>query len=256
MLPKQFKPNHLYELIRLGRNNDGGYLVGKNSVINSSALISFGINDDCSFEKEFKNLHNIDVLCFDYDVGASFWFKKFRRALRKSLKGEIKLLKDFFINIFNYKFFFNRSGTFFFKKRIVGKKDNYLLSGEININKIIKNNNFKKNLFLKIDIEGSEYEILEDIISFCSYINGLVIEFHDVDLNLNKIINFINSIDLELIHIHPNNAINYRNNIPPCLEFSFERNPIIVSNDVHFPHNLDQKNDKSNDDLKLNFSIN
>jgi hypothetical protein len=255
MLPKQFKPNHLYELIRLGKNNDGGYLAGKNSVLNSSTLISFGINDDCSFEKEFKNLHNIDVLCFDHAVGAGFWFKKFRRALRKSLKGEIKLLKDFFINIFNYKFFFNRSGSFFYKQRIVGKDDNSLLLGEINIKKIINNNNLKKNLFLKIDIEGHEYEILDDIISFSSYINGLIIEFHDVDINLNKIITFINSIDLKLIHIHPNNSINYRNNIPPCLEFSFERNPIIVSNDVHFPHNLDQKNDKRNDDLKLNFSI-
>jgi hypothetical protein len=255
MLPKQFKPNHLYELIRLGKNNDGGYLAGKNSVLNSSTLISFGINDDCSFEKEFKNLHNIDVLCFDHAVGAGFWFKKFRRALRKSLKGEIKLLKDFFINIFNYKFLFNRSGSFFYKQRIVGKDENSLLLGEINIKKIINNNNLKKNLFLKIDIEGHEYEILDDIISFSSYMNGLIIEFHDVDLNLNKIITFINSIDLKLIHIHPNNSINYRNNIPPCLEFSFERNPIIVSNDVDFPHNLDQKNDKRNDDLKLNFSI-
>jgi len=35
MLPKQFKPNHLYDLIRLGRNNDGGYLVGENSVLNA-----------------------------------------------------------------------------------------------------------------------------------------------------------------------------------------------------------------------------
>jgi hypothetical protein len=255
MLPKQFKPNYLYDLIRLGKNNDGGYLVGKNSVLNSSTLISFGINDDCSFEKEFKNLNNLDVFCFDYDVDARFWFKKFRRALRKALKGEIKILKDFFINIYNYKIFFNRSGSFFYKQKIVGKEDNHLLFDEANINKIIKTNNLNKNIFLKIDIEGSEYEILQDIISFSSYINGLVIEFHDVDLNLNKIINFINSIDLELIHIHPNNSINYRNNIPPCLEFSFERNPIIVSNHVHFPHKLDQKNDKRNDDLKLNFSI-
>jgi len=76
MLPKQFKPNYLYDLIRLGKNNDGGYLVGKNSVLNSSTLISFGINDDCSFEKEFKNLNNLDVFCFDYDVDARFWFKK------------------------------------------------------------------------------------------------------------------------------------------------------------------------------------
>jgi len=254
MLPKQFKPSHLYDLIRLGRNNDGGYLVGKNSVLNSSVLISFGINDDCSFENEFKNLQNIDVFCFDYEVGGKFWFKKFRKALRKFLKGEIHLLKNFFFNIYNHKYFLNRSGCFLFKKRIVSKEDSYLLSNEININKIIKNNNLQKNLFLKIDIEGSEYEILNDIISYKSYISGLVIEFHDADLNLSKIINFINSIDLELIHIHPNNSVNYRNNIPPCLEFSFERNPIVVSSEVYFPHKLDQKNDKRNDDLKLIFS--
>jgi hypothetical protein len=256
MLPKQFKPNYLYDLIRLGKNNDGGYLVGKNSVLNSSTLISFGINDDCSFEKEFKNLNNLDVFCFDYDVDASFWFKKFRRALRKALKGEIKILKDFFINIYNYKIFFNRSGSFFYKQKIVGKEDNHLLFDEANINKIIKTNNLNKNIFLKIDIEGSEYEILQDIISFSSYINGLVIEFHDVDLNLNKIINFINSIDLNLIHIHPNNSTNCRNGIPSCLEFSFEKNPIIVGDNVNFPHNLDQKNDRRNNDLKLIFSIN
>ena len=191
MLPKEFKPKYLYDLIRLGRNNDGGYLIGKNSVLDSSALISFGINDDCSFEKEFKNLHNIDVLCFDHDIGIKFWFKKFRKALRKSFIGEIKLLKDFFVNIFNYKFFFNRQGSFLYKKKIVGKEDNNLLSNEININKIIKNNNLKKNLFLKIDIEGSEYEILEDLISFRDSINGLIIEFHDVHLHLNTIISFI-----------------------------------------------------------------
>lgn len=40
MLPKEFKPNHLYELIRLGKDNDGGYLVCKNSVKTSTALIS------------------------------------------------------------------------------------------------------------------------------------------------------------------------------------------------------------------------
>ena len=32
MLPKELKPKHLYNLLRLGRNNDGGYLVEKNSL--------------------------------------------------------------------------------------------------------------------------------------------------------------------------------------------------------------------------------
>ena len=118
MLPKQFKPNHLYDLIRLGRNNDGGYLVGKNSVLNTSALISFGIHDDCSFEKDFKNLNPTKVLCFDYTVDNKFWFKKFRRALRKFFKGEIWLIKEFFFNIYNYKKFFNKGDSFFYKKKL------------------------------------------------------------------------------------------------------------------------------------------
>ena len=32
MLPKNFKPKKNYDLIRLGKNNDGGYLVEKNSI--------------------------------------------------------------------------------------------------------------------------------------------------------------------------------------------------------------------------------
>ncbi len=254
MLPNQFKPNHLYDLIRLGKNNDGGYLVGRNSVFKSNTLISFGIHDDCSFEKDFKNLKNLKVLCFDYTVDNKFWFKKFRRALRKFFKGESWLIKEFFFNIYNYKKFFKEKDSFFYKKRIVGKKDSDLQSNEININKIIKNFDLKPQFFLKIDIEGSEYEILQDIISFNGYINALVIEFHDVHLNLNKITNFINTIDLKLIHVHPNNCSSYINNIPIVLEFSFERDPIVVGNYVNFPHYLDQKNDKKKDDLRLDFS--
>ena len=35
MLPKEFKPTYQYDLIRLGKDNDGGYLVEKNSLLNS-----------------------------------------------------------------------------------------------------------------------------------------------------------------------------------------------------------------------------
>ena len=125
MLLNKFKPNYLYDLIRLGRNNDGGYLVGKNSVLKSNVLISFSIRDDCSFEKGFKNLKNSKFLCFDYAVGNKFRFKKFRRASRKFFKEEIWLIKEFFFNICNYKKFFKEK-DFFFKKRIVGKKDSDL----------------------------------------------------------------------------------------------------------------------------------
>ena len=53
MLPKIFKPLNEYDLIRLGKDNDGGYLVEKESLAEAKSLISFGIAFDWSFEKHF-----------------------------------------------------------------------------------------------------------------------------------------------------------------------------------------------------------
>ena len=47
------KPKLKYQLQRVGKNNDGGYLVGINTIKQSKVLISYGINDDWSFEKIF-----------------------------------------------------------------------------------------------------------------------------------------------------------------------------------------------------------
>ena len=57
MLPKELKPKGLFNLIRLGKDNDGGYLICKHSLEEASCLISFGIDDDYSFEEDFKEEH-------------------------------------------------------------------------------------------------------------------------------------------------------------------------------------------------------
>ena len=60
---KIFKPVANYELIRLGRSNDGEYLVGKNSINNSEHLISMGLDLDWSIEEDFKkNLYHQRIL--------------------------------------------------------------------------------------------------------------------------------------------------------------------------------------------------
>jgi len=50
MLPNEFKPENEYDLIRLGQDNDGGYLVEKKSINNSKSLITLGLGYDCTFE--------------------------------------------------------------------------------------------------------------------------------------------------------------------------------------------------------------
>ena len=55
MLPKNFKPDGLYDLIRLGSDHDGGYLVDPSSIEESKALLALGIGKNWSFEKDFLN---------------------------------------------------------------------------------------------------------------------------------------------------------------------------------------------------------
>ena len=98
------------------------------------------------------------------------------------------------------------------------KFNNEVDSADINL--IIKENP-SNDIFFKIDIEGSEYRILSQLIKHSSHISGLVIEFHDCDLNLDKIINFVENFELQIVHIHVNNW-NYINSslfcgLPRCL---------------------------------------
>ena len=52
-LDNSLKPKFQYQLNRLGKKNDGGYLVGQETIKKAEVLISFGIKNDWSFEKRF-----------------------------------------------------------------------------------------------------------------------------------------------------------------------------------------------------------
>ena len=76
MLPKIFKPENEYDLIRLGQDNDGGYLIEKNSLSEAKSLISFGLSYDWSFEKKFFSIKGCPIHCYDPTIKYSS-IKKF-----------------------------------------------------------------------------------------------------------------------------------------------------------------------------------
>ena len=45
-IPKEFFPKFECDLIRLGNQHDGGYVVSKKSIENSKQLITFGLSND------------------------------------------------------------------------------------------------------------------------------------------------------------------------------------------------------------------
>lgn len=124
-----------------------------------------------------------------------------------------------------------------------------------------------KNVFLKVDIEGWEYRILDQLLKHPQSILGFVIEFHDVDLHQERIKDFISFLkSYSVVHAHANNfgSIDPNGN-PTSLEITFVRIDLVegfLPNDSEqtqeatYPiANLDFPNNSKKPDCVLNFAL-
>ena len=244
-LKLNFKPQNSFKLIRCGRNFDGGYLLTKKSIELAECLVSFGILDDCSFEEEFLKINSVNSYCYDHTVNNSYWKKRIYNDLGASIYN------------LNLKFFKNTLNRYIEFKKFFKRKTNFLEITTIkkgSLEKIISKNKLRQNIFLKIDIEGSEYRILDDIIKNREKFTGIVIEFHDVDINKDRIEKFIEKLNLKLTHIHPNNYGGVDEfGDPLVIEMTFEKDPEKNSEEFSLPNKYDQPNNPEAQDIKLIF---
>ena len=247
MLPKQLKPKFNYKLIRIGSHSDGGYLIENNSFLNSDFLIAGGINDNWEFEKQFKK----PFIAIDDRLSITYLIQRLIINFLKILL----LKKQYFIKSIKNIFDYTLNKIFFLNGYISNYDDKS--KGYITLKTIIDKYYSKKSsnsIFLKLDIEGSEYRVLNDIITLQNYFSGIVIEFHDIDLHLDKILKFIEKLDMSLVHIHPNNYGGVdKNSNPKVVEITFSKYPKIISNRVRLPNILDKPNGKGIQDLELKF---
>ena len=260
MFPKLLHPifveNH--ELTRIGSIDDGGYVVPLKTILTSSFLISFGINDNWDFEKDFVKKSKTSVWAYDYSVDSKFWYSKFKKDLIKFLLLKIFKPKKIYkmLQYIDFLFFFKLFSKNRFFLRKIGNEP-----GSLSLIEIINNRlSVKNNIFLKIDIEGSEYSILKDIINLKNKLQGIVIEFHDVSKNIDIISKFIEELksDLYLVHIHGNNySVKELNRNPEAIELTFSKKNLHINNktnDKLYPiANLDYPNSKRSPDVKLSF---
>ena len=261
MFPIKLKPHFIKnsKLIRLGSIDDGGYVVPKKVLKNTDYLISFGISDNWDFERHFARLSNCNVDSYDYSIDSTFWINRFRKDLFKFICLKIfkpkKLYKMFQFLDFIIFFKLNKKNSFSLKKIGIGKK-------LISLKEIVNSKKKMSKMFLKIDIEGSEYEILDEINHYKNLITGIVIEFHETSKNMKKIISFIYKLKdrLSLVHIHGNNySIKSVNQKPEAIELTFVSNQLFIKenrkNNKSYPiKGLDHPNSKRSKDLILRFN--
>lgn len=254
MLPSNFQPSGTFDLIRIGSENDGGYLIEKQSITEAKALVSFGIHDDWLFEKQFLGINKIPLQAFDHTLNSKllirntflsfgecfFDFRKFSQKLGNFFRTTYALL--------DYRLFFR--GDNVHHAVMVG----YDGPNSRSLSNILSDDDLQFPVFIKCDIEGWEYRILDEFVEQADKICGLTIEFHDIDLHLERIERFIEDFSLELVHIHPNNYGGYDDkNNPIVIEMTFAKSPKLMSSTSVLPHPKDTPNNIDDADIVLQF---
>lgn len=245
-LPNFFSVKQARDLVRIGKKYDGGYLVSQSDIEKSEILIGLGINDDWSFEEDFLSRKKVCIFAYDASVSKEYFIKKVIKSIIRI--DNLKIFFHWLKVLLKYNRFFSQSNVHHIQKFVGLNTESSTYCTFLNV----LNATESKNIFLKIDIEGSEYRFLNDIISNEERITGMVIELHDVDIHLKEIEEFLNQFSLNLVHAHANNFAPIRedDDLPLVLELTFSKYS-DVSNDFKLPHKLDMPNNKNYEDYKL-----
>ena len=256
MLPNILKPfkSRRHNLLRVGPKKDGGYIIDKRIINKSKTIVTCGLNDDWEFEKHYLKINSgSKVIAYDHTVNNKFWKKRFKKDFLAFIllkKINIRKILDIF-KYFEYKFFFKKNNHIIKKVVLIKKNKN-----EISINEILDK---KKNIILKIDIEGDEYKILNTINKEENKINLLIIEFHNISKNMGKIKKFLNNSKFKIIHLHGNNyGGTDRFNNPNVIEVTLLNSKKFFVNRQKTTQKypilgLDFKNLKRRQDIKIKF---
>jgi hypothetical protein len=195
------RPKKIGELSRVGNQADGGYAITLSAIKKSDALLSLGLGENWSFEKEFSEINkNASIAIYDHTVSLHFFVSKVINGLVKFL-----LLQDSFSNLLArakrvYKYL-----SFW----IVNPKNihHQIRISEASLTNALSGYKSSDMIGLKVDIEGSEWEILKLIAVNKDRFQFLLIEIHDFDKHVEQLRDFLGELSghFVLAHLHANN---------------------------------------------------
>ncbi|MCF6212570.1 MAG: hypothetical protein L3J45_00940 [Flavobacteriaceae bacterium] len=212
-------------LIRIGSINDGGYVITKDIINNVNQVLSWGIYYNWDFESDLLKEGQIKqmILADPFTPIASL---KSMINLRHRFKSNIGIVQNnlpetqskrrYIIFLKKIKLYIVKYITFhfflFFKRRIVEfvslGLESYNSKEMRTLEFFIQKLKDANNLLIKMDIEGSEYNV-DFSNKIFKNVQCLLIEFHNIDDNydrLKEIINELQNNNLYIYHIHLNNS--------------------------------------------------
>ena len=242
MLPRNWKPVPVGPLLRLGSRQDGGYTIPVAALEPSRLLLSMGLSDDWSFEEDFHKRTGARVICFDGSVTGRFWIK---HGLSSLLHGRFSSATRYLA----YRRFFGQRGVEH-RRQMVGYDGN----GSVSLATVLAELP-EVPIFLKCDIEGSEYRIFDDLAANAGRFTAIAMELHDVDLHRERISALLAQMPQFVVaDLHGNNfAGTNPAGDPMVLEITLLRRDLVDSKPAGIQDLGDRRNDPSRPELELLF---
>jgi hypothetical protein len=255
--PKELKflqPQVLNNLKRAGNSTDGGYAISTDALARSDYFLSMGLGENWSFEEAISETNAkaaIDI--YDNTVSLFFFAVKFLKGLVKFL-----LFRDSLVNL-NARF--SRLANYFrFWMRSASHHHHQIRITKDSFRKIISNYPINSRIGLKIDIEGSEWEILGTITENEFRFEFILIEIHDFENHESELKAFLNELDSSFVlaHLHANNFETLgKNGFPNVFELTLIRKSSAQTSGQYRQKlpvpNLDLPNAKNRPDFLINF---
>lgn len=217
VMPLILQPFECKDLIRLGKDHDGGYLVNRADVEKSTKLISLGISNDWSFESDFTKINDCPVIGCDGGLTEDIPFFTGKNKLVKQNVGPDLLLSDILEP---------GDTNVFLKCDIEGAEYNLLVD-------IIKNSHRLSGIAIEF------HELLNDsmgnqLMGFISKINQKLVHLHPNNWRYGKT---------------PDDVF-----LPDVIEMAFTSSTNIEFNPyLSLPHPLDMSNNPKEPDFVVHF---
>jgi hypothetical protein len=223
-----------FKKTKIGGEGDGSYVICDIPDLKYDALYSYGSDDNIIFEKSFYDRYKVDSFVYDHTIDG------------------ITDKPDY---------------VHFFKEGVWVEKTNDMNTIESHV--IANKHQDSRNLFMQMDIEGCEWNVLSSPI--INKFSQIVVEFHLplvflennmqlMNLKYNTILNTLKNLDDKFycVHIHGNNCLLqpwFDIELPRCMEITYLRKDLFNDEPPtiqrSFPTELDTPNDSKKPDMTL-----
>jgi hypothetical protein len=267
------RPVDVHDLVRLGRERDGGYVVSRRAIEATRVLVGIGVNDEWSFEEAFlAEAPRTRLVLVDGTVGRGRYawhaLERGARASRRLVRGHVHRARLAWREARSYAGAWPRLEAFLapegrrLVRAMIGSRDGPGTVCWRTLRREMGEPDLGRDLFVKMDVEGAEYDVLPAVLEDGARIAGFALELHRLDLNWGRLLELQATWEgqFAVVHVHGNNGDTLipGTSIPKALEVTLVARDLLTPEETGRPFGgplprpgLDFPNDSERSELPL-----